>query len=600
MPPAAECISGQPTSSEAVKSLDVFGNDLEEVDIWGDDKTEEIPDKSSASNYVANVLQQAIVITQQGPGTENGDGQKPPRPAPLRELRAELIQKHGTILNPFVRRGRRTSSDQTVGCNKNVTTELPRVPSMSNTHLPPMTPRTRCRKLGIPLIPPMPPLDPTPVAKVLSVAEKRRMRKEELLSTKGQSTSFQMNDPNLPVFVADWTRESNDGDRAQNHKNAEIKTSESKVRHRRACSDGQGVFHNGGPSRGTSEPGDVQAFEGGKEQCHRDNKRIGSERATANRPSRREKGNDLPRVEGTQRSRSLSRKQDVPRSLSRKPTEPPKSPRRRTLDLQCSSVELQTNLKSLFGDDPVSSSNSSMKNSAHSGSSKSIASKSDTSKFQEESENVVSDSISNKVRDELEKRRSGSLPRRAGRRELRRNSLSNTSDELHGRSSQSSDIAKAGQKIKFVRNSSFNDASQAECSKSVTKSLSTNSKSNGSSSASKSRRFGRRASLGENNIGNNFTSSSRRHTSACPPSPMRSRLESEETTTGVPRSPSLRRNSITTGSRRRSLVKSIAHDTSEISTPNSTGASRRKIRYLKKSEGDQEMDLPSISLDSED
>lgn len=606
MRPAAVFISAQPTSHEAVKSLDVFGNDLGEVDVWGDEKIDESPvtssTKGSSSDYLANALQHAIVITQQGPGNEKSEGQKPPRPAPLRELRAELIQKHGSILNSSPRRIRRASSDQSAGGTKNIIADLPRMPSMSSPHLPPMTPRTRCRKLGIPLVPPVPQLDPTPVVKALSVAEKRRMRNEELLSTKAQSMSFQTSDPSRSLFVAEWNHGTKDNDQAQTQKKAllaEIKGSESKVRHRRTCSDGQGAFQSGRLPLGTREQGDVAAFEGKKDQGH--NKLTCSERATSQRSSCREKGKDLPRVKATQRSHSLSRKQEVSRGLSRKiPMDSPKSPRRRTLDLQCSTVELQSNLKNLFGDDPVSSPNSSFKNSAHSGSSKSISSKSDTSKCQDESENGVSDSISNKAREELEKRRSGSLPRRAGRREARRNSLTNTtsSDELPSRSSQSNNTPKAGQKIKFVRNCSFNDAAQVECSQSASKSLSTKSHGGSTGSASKSRRFGRRASLGENISCNQSTSSSRRHTSACPPSPMRSRLESDEAASGVTRSPSARRNSIS--SRRRSLVKGVAHDMNEISTPTSTGASRRKIRYLKKSEGDQECDLPSISLDSED
>jgi hypothetical protein len=605
MHPAAECISSQPTTHASVKSLDVFGNDLGEVDVWGDEKTEESPvtssTTSSTSNYVANVLQQAIVITQQGPGNEKSEGQKPPRPVPIRELRAELMQKHGTILNSSMRRVRRASSDESSGSIKNTVADLPRIPTMSNPHLPPMTPRTRCRKLGIPLVPPMPPVDPTPVVKVLSVAEKRRMRNEELLNTKEQPMSSQRNDPSQNLFVPDWNHEVKDNDPARNQKRAllaEIKTGESKVRHRRTWSDGQGAFHNGCPLWGAREPQDVPAFEGNKSQGQRDNKQLIPERASLQRSSCLEKEKDRPRVKATQRSRSLSRKQEVSRtsSLSRKKTiEPPKSPRRRTNELQCSAVELQMNLKNLFGDDPVSSPNSSFKNSAHSGSSKSISSKSDTSKCKEEAVKTVSDSVTNKGSDELEKRRSGSLPRRAGRRELHRSSLTNAGDELQGKSNQSNSVPKAGQKIKFVRNSSFNDVGQVECSQSVTKSLS--AKSRGSSSGSKSRRCGRRASLGEN-ICNPSTGSSRRHASACAPSPMRSRLEGDEVTTGVPQSPSVRRNSIS--SRRRSLVRGSTQDANEISTPNSAGGSRRKIRYLKKSDGDQKSDLPCISLDTDD
>lgn len=597
MRPAVECISAQPTSPEAVKSLDVFGNDLGEVDVWGDEKTDESPVTNSTTNYVANVLQQAIVITQQGPGNEKSEGhsQKPPRPAPVREFRAELIQKHGTILNSSIPRIRRASSDQSAGGTKSIITDLPKIASTSNPHLPPMTPRTRCRKLGIPLVPPVPPLDPTPLVKALSVAEKRRMRNEELSSTNGKSFTIQTNNPSEKKFLADWSSEPQDNVPSENQKKAllaEIKTAENKVRHRRASSDGQGVFHNGRQPR---ETGDVASFEGSKDQGQRDAKQFGSERTSSQRQSCREHVKDLPRVKATQRSHSLSRKHELSRSLSRKkPTDSPKSPRRRTIDLQSTTAGLQ-NLKSLFGDDPVSSPNSSLKNSAHSGTSKSISSKSDTSKCHEESENVVSDSVTNKVQHELEKRRSGSLPRRAGRRELRRNSLTNTSDELRGLCSQASSVPKAGQKIKFVRNSSFNDASQAECSQSATKSSS--AKSLGCSSASKSRRFGRRASLGEN-ASCSHSSSSRRHTSTCPPSPMRSRFDNEEMATGVPQSPSVRRSNIS--SRRRSLVKGVAQDTNEVSAPNSAGASRRKIRYLKKSEGDQECDLPSISLDSED
>ena len=137
-------------------SSDVFGNDLGDVDIWGESSHHPVDSKPNGSGgkhvIMMNEVRDAAHRMQ-----KRSESIKPPR-TPLvgrRKLHAELLQHRSPEKQPVL--------------------ESPHVAKMSA--------RMRMRKMGRTQPYPTPQVEePPPEPKPLSVAEKRRLRHQELSS----------------------------------------------------------------------------------------------------------------------------------------------------------------------------------------------------------------------------------------------------------------------------------------------------------------------------------------------------------------------------------------------------------------------------------
>lgn len=595
MPPAAEFVLDRSSAHESSTSLDVFGNDLGDVDVWGDEKPQD--GGESSQRVVGNPAHREH-------GTENHGGvPKPPRTARQRELSAELLQKHGTVLKNTARRSRRPSLTES---GKNGSTRsMPDSTKSANApnSLPPMTPRTRSRKLGVSLAPMMaPPIDASPKVKTLSVAEKRRLRSEELSNASSKALNFQLEDDSEPEeFTVNWTGDGEDAVKSQSQSQRslfqELQTKAPTFGHTRNHSDSELAFNsldlfNSTENKGFDYPSFVPDFNKSEiTACTPESKSL--QRAKGRESRKEVKDIVVP-----------ARSQSIPRKIrSLQPKKPRKMPsdhqatakinapnqqqkRRSKSDAKGPSDELQKHLRSLFSEFK----NGNVKNSTHSGSTKSSKSGSRPRKDKESSDNTVESDSSPIPRESEDPPRPSSFSRR--RREPPREAVPSPDS-----GKRSSSVPRAGQKIRLVRNNTTGTTVNNTTGSSDARSTGERSsaKSRASSKSSKSPRSGRRASLGDSFSAN--ASPRRRRPPACPPSPAtRSRSDARRDAAGD-RSPVGADNDVRRSPRPKSPGKGRVAEGGERMTPRTSGTPRRKIRYIRNNEGAPQTDaLPIPNL----
>ena len=588
MSPEAEFIVAHSATHKSSTSLDVFGNDLEDVDVWGDDKQEE--------NGVSN---QGVVGTRhtqphRDPGHETHGGvPKPPRSARQRELSTELLQKYGTVLKNPARRVRRGSlSDGGKNSNQNSV-------SSSMSHLPPMTPRTRSRKLGLSVVLPVPVVEAAPKVKTLSVAEKRRMRSEEL-SSASKSLEHQHDETVAPHDgTQQWNLSGEEWAKSQRKMQSslfqELQTKTQTLRRARNYSETQlphislDLFQsldNDGFDAECLFPPNLNERIPAREITGSSN----VENKTHRRPRTRESRKDTNEIVAPVRSQSLPRRDKSLRKHTRpvvsdhqastEPSHPNVQKRRSKSTTVDPSDELHKHLKSLFTKENGAKPSAIMKNSTqHSESTNSSKSSSQSREKESSDQTEIPDNSPTSKDAEIAR------PTPCSRR---RRDPPPKGPAASNPVQRSSSVPRAGEKIRFVRGNrdgtkvttKTDNADAVSTSERSTKST----RSRQSSQSFNSARSGRRASLSEGNSAN--TSPRRGRPPACPPSPsVRNRKDAATgaktlSNSGVPEDDA-RRSARTS----RSPGKGRADD-GERTTPRVSGSPRRQIRYVRKDEGD--------------
>jgi hypothetical protein len=604
MPPAAEIFVELSSAHESSTTLDVFGNDLGDVDVWGDDKPEENRESSSERD-VGNADHQVLLIARRESSTETHGGvPKPPRTARQRELSAELLQKHGSVLKKTGRRSRRPSLSDSGRNNSgtSVSDSSPTSSSNLNPQLPPMTPRTRSRRLGS-LTPLAPPIDTSPKVKTMSVAEKRRLRSEEKKAS-NIPLSLPFDDkPEQEEFTVHWTLSGTDMAKRQSQRQRsllqELQAKAPIFGHARNHSDSQLAFlsldlFESSEDDGFDHPCVIPGF---NNSVGADTASKSPESKTLRRPRVRESRKDVKEIVVAPRSMSLPRKKCSrrnPRNVGsdHQETHSPNSQKQRSNSgTRAPPDELQQHLKSLFREykdkDPDRGVNT--KNSTHSGSTKSSRSSSRARKKKESSDDTEpSESLPTPMETEIAKPSSFSRRRREPQevKSTPRKAQSSPAARSHP-----SSIPRAGAKINFVRNSSnektVNNITDDPDARSSGETSSRSTKSRASIKSSRSPRSGRRASLGDNYSAN--VSPHKRRPPACPPSPSMRNHANVIDATGR-RDDDARRIS-----RTRSPGKFRAAEGGESMTSRPSSLTpRRRIQYVRNGQGGFQTDVPSI------
>lgn len=151
-------------------SSDVFGNDLQDVDVWGDVVSSDDDEAFHPKKGTARILRKAIKITELKPPPPPMSPHRPPRTSPAHRRKAMFVKPH-------LRRSSGSEGDLTEASADRYTSDHGNV-------LPPMTPRPRMRNLekqssNSKIVSPSCEEKYTTVTP-LTVAEKRRRRHEFL------------------------------------------------------------------------------------------------------------------------------------------------------------------------------------------------------------------------------------------------------------------------------------------------------------------------------------------------------------------------------------------------------------------------------------
>ena len=185
MPPIAE----SQLNTHSAASEDVFGNDMEAVNVWGGEEPEQcVQDRSKPthSDRIRRVVKDAIKIVEQLPAGSHSIHKPPttPRSTRRRTMHLELLQRQSQSQKTIPTNIKQSTGDRQYRRSIGSESDLLQNGGQDLKALPRMTPRTRRRKLGLPLAPTMPALgdESPPKPRPLSVAEKRRQRSENLVA----------------------------------------------------------------------------------------------------------------------------------------------------------------------------------------------------------------------------------------------------------------------------------------------------------------------------------------------------------------------------------------------------------------------------------
>jgi hypothetical protein len=535
MSPASESLHG--ASSHTTSSADVFGNDLADVDVWGEDPAHDRP----TDERVDRVIQEAINISGGLPGSHVN---RPPRTPQNRrgKMHLELLQRQSQPQkNVFAKAQLRRSTGSESDVFFKGQTSPPK--NLMDSHLPPMTPRMRVRKLGMHKVPPAAPTLPEtpPKPRSLCVAEKRRQRKNDISSIMSLNLQHDEEEHAYPAFksgdkaaepfsfpVVDWKQQATRAldDHVKSRRSPMEKASKG---HRVRRYSGGLAFdpHESASSRDETElpPPDAKAEE-------KADKSEGVENTSDNQRPRHRESSRSDRLDEHRRRRSGSAsKKKHRRSSSRRNSShhstkgsedpmPPKKGRPRDENREDEDMnDLQNHFKNMLGKQEQASPLSvNLRNSAHSSSTKSSRSSSLPRQNSATSETTLSSPLE-------EESRKLSSPRNK-RRESKKSPSCSEKD-----ASPETSTPKAVQKIKFRRNSVGAEDEPANKSTRSGKSKISRIGTIKSPNSSKSCKSKRRSSVGN----------------VCPPSPGPKTITNEKPTSSrsdCPPSPAMRRRSV--------------------------------------------------------